>query len=376
MRVLHVTGTFLPVKGGGPYFVHYLTRHLEREGHQCHVVTTDVGGTPNEPTVSTTRSPAVTVAGAPLSPTFPVALYRAIRSFDPDVIHANYPLPLYPDVAALLASGRDTPLVLTAHGAFEMSLTSPIGVFGSVYNRTLLRVTLGLTDCVHVSNDAILEAYDFYRRAADTRVVPIGVDTDWFDPESVSGQPPYETGPDEGTVLYVGALRRYKGLSDLLDAFDDLQSRADAQLVVVGDGPRRERLQQRVRELGITEDVQFVGHVDDDALRRAYAHADVFVLPSPSIRESYGMVALEALAMGLPTVVTRGSGIGRVLDASKAGTVVSPNSPRDLADAIATLLTDTTRAAEESRAGRRVAVERFAWSSLVDDYVGLYRSVL
>ncbi|MFB6195511.1 MAG: glycosyltransferase family 4 protein [Haloplanus sp.] len=377
MRVLHVTGAFLPVKGGGPYYVHHLSRHLERAGHACHVVTTDAGGEPDVETVTTTRTPAVTVAGAPVAPTFPATLNRAIRRFDPDVVHANYPLPLYPDAAAVLGRLRSRPVVLTCHGAFETSVRSLVGVVGAVYNATGLRATLRLVDRVHVSNRGVLEAFDAYRRhAAKTSVVPIGVDTAWFDPDAVDGDPPYDVDDDRATVLYVGALRRYKGLDDLVDALADLVVSRDVRLVVVGEGPERRSLQRRAAERGVADAVTVLGHVDDATLRRAYAGADVFALPSPSISESLGLVALEAMAMGVPTVVTAGSGVGRVLSGEAAGLVVEPRAPDALAAAIGSVLDDPALAADQRVAGRNLVTDRFDWRSLVGEYVDVYERAL
>lgn len=376
MRILHVSGTFLPVKGGGPYYVHYLSQHLERKGHTCRVVTTESGGKPETETVQTDRSPALSLAGAPVAPTFPLTLKRTLERFDPDIVHANYPLPFYPDVAAALARIQNRPLVVTCHGAFEMSFDSLVGIVGTVYNNSLLRLTLRAADRLHVSNRAILDAFDFYRRHdSKTDVVPIGVDTEWFDPTVVSGPPPYDVQGTTRTVLYVGSFRRYKGLDTLLRAFSRIGEQQEVQLVLVGDGPQREQLEQLVVRHRLTDHVQFVDHVDDERLRRAYAHADVFVLPSPTIRESLGMVAMEAMAMGAPTVVTAGSGIGHVLDGKDAGVVVEPNAPSALAEAIETLLTEETAATEQGYASRALVESQFAWTAVVEEYIELYEQM-
>lgn len=375
MRILHVIGSFLPVKGGGPYYVHHLSRHLERLGHECLVVTTDVTGTePTIETVETRRATAKTVAGLPVAPSFPLELRRAIRSFDPDVVHGNYPLPLYPDVAALAARRYDVPYVLTAHGALEMDLGSFIGAFGAIYNRTQLQGTLGLSDRIHVSNGAMLDHIDVLgRHRKKTTVVPIGVDTEWFDPQVVSGEPPYTARDDESVVLFVGAFRRYKGLSYLVDAFAQLEEE-QTRLVLVGDGSERDRVEQLVVRHDIEGSVELVGHVKDATLRRAYAHADVFVLPSPDISESYGMVVLEALSMGVPVVVTEGSGIGTVLRSRSYGRVVEPRSATALAEGIRRTLADRNRRTSQEY-NVQIAAD-FGWVGTAEEYVSLYRSVL
>lgn len=375
MRVLHATGAFLPTKGGGPYFVHHLTSALKRDGHDCLVVAPDLGGVQDTETVPTTRPTGLKVGPLPFSPTFPVALARAVKRFDPDVIHTHYPLPFYPEATAVISNLYETPMTITCHGAFEMDLKTTVGVFGLVYNRSLLRVPLRAAKTIHVSNEHILDEltiYDRYR--AKTRTIPMGVDTDWYDPSAVGGKPPFTA--SSPTVLFVGSFRRYKGLGYLVDAFATVLMHTDASLVLLGDGPRKDVLQDKVRELGISGSVEFVGHVDDEELRRAYASADVFVLPSPSIAESLGLVALEAMAMGVPTIVTGGSGVGRLLKEEEAGTVVKPASTEALVDALVALLNDTDKRRIAGCTARSLITERYDWSALVKEYESLYRSTL
>ncbi|MBO4247088.1 glycosyltransferase family 4 protein [Halomicrobium sp. IBSBa] len=377
MRILHVIGTFLPVRGGGPYYVHNLSTHLESKGHECRVVTTTVGGQADTETVPLTRSTAFEVGPAPIAPGFPVVLKRAIREFDPDVIHSNYPLPLYPDVAAVLSKFHSVPHVITCHGAFEMSWDNLVGAIGQVYNRTLLRVTLRLADRILVSNQNIVDEISLYQRYEDKLdVVPIGVDTEWFDPETTDGDPPFKIDDTKKTVLYAGAFRRYKSLDDLVRGFAQIVENHDVRLVLVGEGAKKADIESLVAKLGIEDSVVFPGFVSDEELRRAYAAADVFVLPSPTITESFGMVVMEAMAMGVPTVVTSGSGVGRVLDSEDAGVVVDPESPDQLADSIVRLVTDDEWYQKQADLGRTLVTERFAWTEIVDQNVAVYQQLL
>lgn len=96
MKVLHATGPFLPTKGGGPYFVHYLTQHLAEKGDDCLIVTTGYGKTTDVETVPVKRARSQTVAGFPVSPTYPLVLRRALKTFNPDIIHTHYPLFFFP----------------------------------------------------------------------------------------------------------------------------------------------------------------------------------------------------------------------------------------------------------------------------------------
>lgn len=376
MKILQAPGTFLPVKGGCPYFVHYLTQYLEDAGHDCRIVTTGSGDQPEVETVAVDRAWSRDVAGFPVSPTYPAVLRRSISEFNPDIVHTHYPLPLFPEVASLLAAVEDIPLLLTSHGAFEMTWDSAIGAFANIYNKTLLKLSMAAADRIHISNTGIFEEIPLFEDNAEkVRTVPMGVDTDWFDPDAVSGNAPYpDTGAD--TILFVGAFRRYKGLECLLEAFDQIVKGRDAHLVLVGDGPLNDSLRSIVSEFDIGSSVTFTGQVSDEELRRAYSGADLFVLPSPTISESFGLVTLEAMAMGLPVVVTSGSGIGHVLGGDGPGTVVEPSDPDSLSTAIDQLLSNPERRRTEAAHGRQYVLDRFAWSELVDEYDTLYRETV
>lgn len=373
MKILQVTGSFLPVKGGGPYFIHYLTQHLENAGDDCRIVTTGHGDQTDMETVAIDRARSIDTAGFPLSPTFPNLLRQTINDYDPDVIHVHYPLPFFPELTSLLASLKDIPLLLTSHGMFEMTWDSAIGVFGSIYNRTLLQLSLTAADTIHVSNNGILERiplFDRYTRKVST--LPMGVDTNRFDPNSVTGTPPY---PDDNTdtILFVGTFRRYKGLKYLITAFAEIADRLDCRLVLVGDGPIRDKVESHIESYSLGSAVTITGHIDDDTLLSAYAAANIFVLPSPTIAESFGLVTLEAMAMGLPVVVTSGSGIGYVLREHSPGTVVEPRDPHELAEAIENLLTNPKRYQHEVNEGHQLVETEFAWDKLIDEYRQLFR---
>ncbi|MFB6197999.1 MAG: glycosyltransferase family 4 protein, partial [Halobacteriaceae archaeon] len=120
--------------------------------------------------------------GMPFAPKFLVRLNNVVKRINPDVLHTHYPLPLYPEAATLVARWNDIPLVITAHGALEMGIKSPIAAFGAVYNRSLLHFSLRSADAIHVSNRHIPEkisVYQQYKQKIES--IPMGVDIEWFD---------------------------------------------------------------------------------------------------------------------------------------------------------------------------------------------------
>lgn len=375
MRVLQVTGAYPPTIGGGPNMVRDFTSHLRARGHHVSVVTTDPGdGTLGDPAVY--RAGAKSVAGAPVAPTFPLVLNRAVAEVDPDVVHSYYPLPFYPDAGAIGAAMSGVPHVLTCFGAWESTFRSVLGTLGFAYNKTLLRLTLRLTDAPHTLSTGVLSEIDTYRGYEDRfTIIPPGVDTTEFDPSRVQAAAPFDD-RDEPVVLFVGVLRRYKGLDVLVNAFERLRRDVDARLVVIGEGPKERELRDAIARHNLGGHVDLLGHVSREQLLAAYEAADLFVLPSPSIRESFGIVVSEALAMGTPVVVSGGCGAGHFLAGTDVGTVVEPGDPAALARGLASLLTDEGRYERERAAARPFATDHLAWDGLVDEYEALYRSAL
>ena len=178
-------------------------------------------------------------------------------------------------------------------------------------------------------------------------------------------------------VLFVGRLASNKGLHDLAEAFGVLaRSDPTAQLVVVGeDGGQRASLLAHVQRLGLAGRVHVVGHVEDDrVLASAYREARVTVLPSEY--EAFGLVLLESLAAGTPVVASRVGGIPEVVEDGKAGLLVPPKSPVELAAAIGRIWSDRELARRLGEYGRETVVPRFRWDALVDRLDAIYREVL
>ncbi len=178
-------------------------------------------------------------------------------------------------------------------------------------------------------------------------------------------------------VLFVGRLASNKGLLELTDAFASL-ARADptGELVLVGeDGGMRSAVEARARSLSLDGRVHIVGLVGDEALlTSAYREARVLVLPSEY--EAFGLVLLEALAEGTPVVASRVGGIPEVVEEGKAGLLVPPRSPEELAQAIEALWNDRELAGRFGAYGRDQVVPRYSWDRLADRLSTLYREVV
>jgi colanic acid/amylovoran biosynthesis glycosyltransferase len=168
-------------------------------------------------------------------------------------------------------------------------------------------------------------------------VVRCGVDLTVYEPPSERS-----ASATSAEVLFVGRLLHGKGLSLLFEALAELRRhQLDVTVSVVGDGPARAELDAAVRALRLSEHVSFLGSVGQDDLLARYAAADVFCLPS--FAEGIPVVAMEAMAMELPVVTTRITGIPELIEDGTDGLLVPPGRVDALTDALDRLV----RAPEE-----------------------------
>jgi glycosyltransferase involved in cell wall biosynthesis/SAM-dependent methyltransferase len=197
-------------------------------------------------------------------------------------------------------------------------------------------------------------------------VIPMGIDTEWFRPDRAlrdSCRSSLGISPGDVVVLFTGRMVWEKGVYDLVYAAKLVKAEPGGRpvrYVMVGKGPEREAVMSRAREIGLGESILFVESHPYDRMRDLYNAADLFVLPSISMRmwkEQFGMVLAEAMACGTPVISTSSGSIPEVV--GDAGILVPANDPGELAGAIASLCLSGDLRAELGRKGRERAVGRF-----------------
>jgi len=169
-------------------------------------------------------------------------------------------------------------------------------------------------------------------------------------------------------VLAVGRLTAYKGFEYLVRAMAEV----DARLLIVGEGPRRRTLERLVSTLRLHDRVALLGAIPDVA--PFYEACDVFVLPSTSRNEAFGLVQLEAMAAGKPVVNTAiGSGVAYACPPGLCGQAVPPADPAALAGAIRQLLADSELRRTLGAAGRARVAAKFSASEMVRRTLDIYQ---
>jgi D-inositol-3-phosphate glycosyltransferase len=196
-------------------------------------------------------------------------------------------------------------------------------------------------------------------------VVPCGVNMELFQPVAKNLARQKLGLTDERILLFVGRIDPLKGADRLLEAMPYLNDFPGLRLVIIGgDESSRsevEKLQKRCVELGISDKVIFQGTVKQTELPYFYSAADVGVVPS--YYESFGLVALEALACGTPVVAADVGDLKNIIRPGQTGYVVNGNTPANLADGIARVLSQPPRDME-STLTIRASVSRFDWANV------------
>lgn len=374
MDVLQVSKWYLPYKGGIETVVQQIVDGLKDKSNRnfrvlaCNHESSIAHKSDHVGDVRVERVPAVgAIFSTPIAPTFPAAYAREVQK--PDVVHVHSPFPLVELLDPWLH--YDARLVITLHSVPTQTKWT---MLDPLYQATLSRFVENAHRVVTTS-EAMIDAVPFLRRNRKRcEIIPPAADVlkrDVDEREQMHLQQEIET-DDKKVILFVGRLVYYKGVDVLLRAMANVE---DAVLVVVGKGPEREALQELTSELGITDRVRFLGFVSEDDLPVYYSIADLFVLPSVSSSEAFGIVQVEAMMYGVPVVNTSlDTGVASVSRDGETGLTVPPDDVEALTEAIQTLLSDPEMRVEFSTAAR-VRAQDFEKGHVVGQYAELYDEV-
>jgi D-inositol-3-phosphate glycosyltransferase len=208
------------------------------------------------------------------------------------------------------------------------------------------------------------------------KVIPLGVDLDRFRPLGQADAREKLGLKDERIVLFVGRLEPLKGVDILINAASLLESDVDCSVLIVGgdEGSREQvrRLRGLARERGIEERVAFVGAVDHDLLPLYYNAADICVVPSHY--ESFGLVAVEAMASGLPVIASRVGGLTGTVKDGETGYLIPWLCPEPFAERIELLLENEPLRRNLGESARE-AVGRYRWENVAAAVLDVYHTL-
>jgi glycosyltransferase involved in cell wall biosynthesis len=185
-----------------------------------------------------------------------------------------------------------------------------------------------------------------------------------------------KVGPRTGKVVgFVGRLTEQKGVFELVEAVNRiLRGFPEVKLVMVGEGPDRQRLETRIAALGMEHSVELLGALAQSEMPSAYASFDIVALPS--YNEGLPMSLLEAMASGCAVVASRVGAIPSVIEHEQSGLLVEPRNVEELAGQVGWLLANPGRRAELAQRGRTVVRDQFSARAMADGYLALYEELV
>jgi rhamnosyl/mannosyltransferase len=367
VHVLHFGKYYPPARGGIETVVETLCRGERESADSRALVINRSGPTTREVVdgVPVTRVRSVATIGAvSVAPMLPVWLARSRA--DVIVLHEPNPMAL---VAYALARPR-MPLVVWFHS----EVIRPRWKYRLFY-QPFLDFALRRASRIVVASPPMQDVPALSAYRDKCVVVPFGLTFDRYrmTPAVAASRDSIRRAAVRPILLFVGRFVDYKGVDILLRAMRGI----DADLMLVGDGPRRKALQDLAFELGVSDRVHFLGEVGDDSLLAWYHACDALVLPSVTRQEAFGMVQLEAMLCGHPVVSTDlGTGVAWVNQHERTGLVVPPGDAAALHDAIARLLNDADLRKQLGRAARARVHEEFSDTRMCAETLGVYREAI
>ena len=377
--------------GGMNVYIRGLSCHLARRGWSVDIFTRR---TSPDTVEQQTICPGVTVIAIDAGPPVPLdkdELFPLLPAFAEemtrhklrlglryDVVHAHYWLSGW--TAHLIKRSWGTPFVQMFHTTSRLKAGSEPAK--PELRADVERRLVALADSIIAANPD--ERTDLIRRqgapAAKTCTIPPGVDCQLFCPgDRLAARRSLSLPAHEPIVLFVGRIDPIKGIDTLLEALALLRAGTGPPptlLLLGGDlggdgapmGPLAD-VQRQVRSLGMDSAVVFAGAQPQDRLPAFYRAADVVAVPSRY--ESFGLVAVEALACGTPVVASRTGGLPFIIDEERSGLLVPPNDPTALAAALRRVLLD--RPLHDALASAAAnSVQRFSWPTVADAILGVY----
>lgn len=368
---------YKPHVSGITNYISLNKRALERCGHQVFVFTFgDLDYEDDEERII--RSPGVPLldTGYYLSLRYSATARKLINHMD--LVHVHHPF-LSGSLALRYCRRRGIPIVFTNHTRYDLYAQAYLPVLPDVFGETALEAYLPsfcrACDLVITPSPGMRAVLNRFGVNTPIEVLPNGVDLGPFtNPKKIEAAERYGLRNEDVVLIYTGRMGPEKNLIFLLRAFNGAaQAFENVKLLMVGDGPERDNLEDRVSHMGIQDRVIFTGMVPYHSLPGHLALADAFV--TASITEVHPLSVIEAMAVGLPVLGIQSPGVGDTVENGKTGFIVKEEDLAAFTARMARLITQ----GEERRAmgaNAREAAQIYSIERTTELLLGHYASVV
>ena len=365
--------TCYPTHGGSGVVATELGKHLAAKGHEVAFISYSAPLRLAEipPRVSYHE---VESFEYPLLKNFPHTLALASKMVSVaqmkglQILHVHYAIPFA--TAALLAKQvapeLDLKVVTTLHGT-DVTIVGNNPSF-----KPITKMSIEQSDAVTaVSRFLKEETYRQFQVKKEIDVIYNFIDPDRHEYLSPHCIPPLDC-PEQATLMHISNFRPVKRIADVVKIFARVNEKLEARLIMVGDGPDSCLALQTALDLGVADRVRFTGVVE--RVEPLLKEANLLLLPSET--ESFGLVALEAMASGVPVIASDVGGLPEVVKHGCTGYLAPVGDVDAMAADAIRLLSDASLYASFSAEARRRAVEHFGYLDVIGQYEALYERVL
>ncbi len=366
MKILAISHEFPPIGGGGANACYFLTKGFVERGHEVTLVTVNYQGMPEEETINGAQILRVNAKRSHkehcsfkemlsyLMKAYPVAK-KLQKKNNYDICLIFFGIPSGP-IGYMLKKKYKLPYVIRFGGGDVPGFQER---FTKVYKLIAPAIKLIWKNAdARIANSEGLKdmALKFYDRKP-FEIIPNGVDTEVFYPEKRESD-------GEFRILFVSRLIERKGLQYIIPQLKQIQNNTEkkVKLIVVGDGPYRENLEKIAEEHGVTDMICFEGQKNKSEIVPYYQNADIFILPSA--KEGMPNVVLEAMACGLPVVMTPCEGSKELV--ADNGYILAVE---DMAMKITELANSPEECCRLGERSRSRVEEEFSWERVVKAYM-------
>lgn len=384
MNILYITHFFL-TRGGGEVVFYNLAEGMLKRGHNVDVVCQRITNIAENGLAGITihRIKPMVEYKSELPPSMRQNMLfiinailkcsQIIRKKKIDIIHTNSFGPIL--IGSILSKIHNIPIVATIHDVFTTSspdnwnkwveqnqLPRISSKIGPIFEKISLMMPI---DIIHAISNSTKQDLVEFKVKSDITVIYNGIDLASY--ERLDFKKDYQN-----YVLYLGRLVFYKNLDVVICSFKEVAKKLpNAKLVIVGEGPMREKWEKMVLELNLTHNVEFTGYVSQERKAELLSRCSALLLPS--LFEGFGLVLLEAFAMSKPVLVADVKPFDEVVDDGIDGYILSAHDPHEWSEKIVSVLLNKTLSENLGKQGRLKVENKFSIKTTLDKIELLYR---
>jgi L-malate glycosyltransferase len=363
-----------PTHGGSGVVATELGIELARRGHQIHFISYSTpfrlhGYQQNVYYHEVDISDYPLFKYPPYDLSLATKILEVVQDYEIDIIHAHYAIPHA--ISAYLAKqmlGHAGPKIITTLHGTDITL---VGRDASFFKA--VKFSIEMSDGVTaVSHYLAQKTREEFALSSEIRVIYNFVDTSRFNGQVTNCNIRNFVPNNEKIIVHASNFRPVKRLDDVIRVFALVRKKVPTRLIMVGEGPERQSSHALTMELGVHNEVLYLG--TQDFMENLLGCADLFLLPSSE--ESFGLAALEALSCGTPVIATHIGGIPEVVDHQVNGFLHKVGDVEAMAHDAVSLLADPEKMARFEKAAREKAVSHFDAQLIIPQYEKYYYEIL